>query len=62
MYLISVQRQKGSGPRGGGGGGRGHQDLDRPSYSQQQAPSAPTNQPPQPASADGADPYAQCKL
>jgi far upstream element-binding protein len=56
---VDAVRQKGSGPRGGGGGGRGHQDLDRPSYSQQQAPSAPTNQPPQPASADGADPYAQ---
>ncbi|CAJ0550437.1 Ff.00g103670.m01.CDS01 [Fusarium sp. VM40] len=59
---VDAVRQKGSGPRGGGGGGgggRGHQDLDRPSYSQQQAPSAPTNQPPQPAPADGADPYAQ---
>ncbi|KAH6994355.1 hypothetical protein EDB82DRAFT_427833 [Fusarium venenatum] len=56
---VDAVRQKGSGPRGGGGGGRGHQDLDRPSYSQQQTPSAPTNQPPQQAPADGSDPYAQ---
>jgi far upstream element-binding protein len=55
---VDAVRQKGSGPRAGGGG-RGHQDLDRPSYSQQQTPSAPTNQPPQQASGDGSDPYAQ---
>ncbi|KAF5661219.1 hypothetical protein FDENT_13570 [Fusarium denticulatum] len=56
---VDAVRQKGSGPRGGSGGGRGHQDHDRPSYSQAQGSSAPTNQPPQPAPADGSDPYAQ---
>lgn len=58
--LMYGQRQKSSGSGGPPGGrGRGPQD-DRPSYSQQ-GPDSSTNQPPQSTSADGSDPYAQCK-
>ncbi|KAI8715703.1 hypothetical protein NCS52_01078600 [Fusarium sp. LHS14.1] len=54
---VDAVRQKGSGGRSGGGG-RGHQDLDRPNYSQQGS-GAPTNQPAPAASGDEQDPYAQ---
>ncbi|KAI5457306.1 hypothetical protein BGZ63DRAFT_75715 [Mariannaea sp. PMI_226] len=59
--VEAVRQKSGGGPRGGGGGGgggRGHHDSDRNNYSQQ-GPSGATNPTPQPASGDGADPYAQ---
>ncbi|KAG5983626.1 hypothetical protein E4U55_007682 [Claviceps digitariae] len=52
---VDAVRQK-SGDRSGPPRGRGHQDLDRPSYSQ--GPDTSAN-PPRASSGDGSDPYAQ---
>ncbi|KYK58435.1 far upstream element-binding protein 2 [Drechmeria coniospora] len=55
---VEAVRQKSGGGGGGGGRARGHQDLDRASYSQ--APSSSTNQgTPAAATGDASDPYAQ---
>ncbi|KAK2612812.1 hypothetical protein QQS21_001092 [Conoideocrella luteorostrata] len=53
---VDAVRQKSGSGAGGPHRGRGHQDLDRPSYSQ--GPDASAN-PPRASSGDGSDPYAQ---